>query len=54
MGDLNLNPKIAEEKDRIIQLCNENLEIALHEETTTKTFHQIDHIITMGKISLDF
>ena len=45
MGDLNLNPNNAEEKVRILQLCNDNLEMALHEETTTNTFHQIDHIL---------
>ena len=50
MGDLNLNPKIAREKARILQLCNENLEIALQEETTTNTFHQIDHILTHKRL----
>ena len=46
MGDLNLNPKYESDQERINQLCNDNLEMALKEETTTDSKNQIDHILT--------
>ena len=45
MGDLNLNPKNPSELQRIQQLCNGNLQMALQEETTTDSKNQIDHIL---------
>ena len=45
MGDLNLNPIIQSEKERINQICNSRLEMAMNEQTTTDTKNQIDHIL---------
>ena len=44
MGDLNLNPRKEAEILRIKELCQEKLEMALKEDTTTD-FNQIDHIL---------
>ena len=50
MGDLNLNPRNDTERERINQLCHEDLEIALQEETTTKTKNQVDHILVSRRL----
>ena len=44
MGDLNLNPRISYDSDRLKQLCGSNKEIALHEVTTSQK-NQLDHIL---------
>ena len=45
MGDVNLNPSNESEKERINELCNSRLEMALNEQTTTDSKNQIDHIL---------
>ena len=45
MGDLNLNLRNNLERDRIEQLSQSQLEVALKEETTTTSSNQIDHIL---------
>ena len=45
MGDLNLNPRNDSDMERINQLCNGKLEMALREHTTTDSKNQIDHIL---------
>ena len=45
MGDLNLNLRKDSERERIEQLCQSQLEVALNEETTTTTLNPIDHIL---------
>ena len=44
MGDLNLNPKIAEQEHSLKKLCGKTKYLALEEITTTK-MNQLDHII---------
>ena len=48
MGDLNLNPRISFENDRLKQLC-ENKEPALNEVTTVHK-NQLDHIIVSKEL----
>ena len=44
MGDMNLNPRIAYDNDKLKQPCGSNKEIALHEVTTSQK-NQLDHIL---------
>ena len=45
MGDLNLNPKLSNDKKRLDQLCQEGKLEPFLNEPTTKSFSQIDHIL---------
>ena len=50
MGDLNLNPRIINDRMRLRQLCqNEKLDILL-KESTTRNYNQLDHVL--GDITL--
>ena len=43
MGDLNLNPRISTDSERLKELCSDNKTLAL-QEVTTKQKNQLDHI----------
>ena len=44
MGDLNLNPKLPSENERLKQLCSSDKSLAL-QEVTTRQKNQLDHIL---------
>ena len=44
IGDLNLNPKIPEQKERLLTICGKTKHMALHEVTTIYN-SQLDHVI---------
>ena len=44
IGDLNLNPALSEQKDKLMKLCGKTKYLALKEVTTSK-LNQLDHII---------
>ena len=44
IGDLNLNPKIPEQNEKLLTICGETKHTALHEITTNYS-SQLDHVI---------
>ena len=49
MGDLNMNPRISFDNDRLKQLCENKKEQALKEVTTTQK-NQLDHILVSTRL----
>ena len=50
IGDLNLNPAIKDQKEKLKMICGENKYLAL-EEITTANYNQLDHIILEKDLS---